>query len=367
MIKKNHKYKLHVILLFILLPFSLSFAQKIETVNGAKVIHNDKPQWGNKPQVAIEFVRQIGELDADNENYMFYRPMDIIKDNDGNIYVLDAGNHRIQKFDSDGKYRASFGRKGQGPGEFLAAQRLDIDNKSILYASDYSNRRVQRFSTTGEKKGSFRMVSLFDTFCILGSGNLITQDEMFIVPKKELNNKRVLISEYTQDGRFIRGFGELQKILRVSIFNANIIQFETDEKDNVYFSFLAQNRIEKYSPEGQLIFTMDRPLKYRIDNIKGKRREDNTSIGTRISESIGVDHKRRIWIQTYIKQQIGYRRLPEYKPGEFELEIFDNDGILLGRLPFPVPAGRIRILENTLYIIDPTEEMCIFEYKIIEK
>ena len=60
---------------------------------------------------------KIGELETEDENIAFHIPSDIVIDEQGNIYILDSGNHRIQKFDPEGNYLASFGRKGQGPGE----------------------------------------------------------------------------------------------------------------------------------------------------------------------------------------------------------------------------------------------------------
>ena len=56
-------------------------------------------------------------------------PGDVAVDKAGNIYILDSGNARIQKFGPDGKYLATIGRKGQGPGEFILPDGLDIDKR----------------------------------------------------------------------------------------------------------------------------------------------------------------------------------------------------------------------------------------------
>ena len=50
-------------LLFICFIFvlSISYAQKIETVDGVRIVHNDdKGQWGKNPQVDLEFIKTIG-------------------------------------------------------------------------------------------------------------------------------------------------------------------------------------------------------------------------------------------------------------------------------------------------------------------
>ena len=103
-------------------------AQKVETVDGVRVVHNEKTgKWGKDAKLSLEFVRTIGDMDSDDDNVLFYMPSDIVFDTKGNIYVLDSGNHRIQKFSSDGKYMATIGNAGEGPGEFQYPFSFDID------------------------------------------------------------------------------------------------------------------------------------------------------------------------------------------------------------------------------------------------
>ncbi len=94
--------------------------QKTETVDGVRVVHNIKGgMWGKNPQIVLELVRKIGDVETEDEHLAFNYPSDVAVDKDGNIYVLDSANTRIQKFGPDGKFLATIGRKGQGPGEFL--------------------------------------------------------------------------------------------------------------------------------------------------------------------------------------------------------------------------------------------------------
>ncbi|MCP4723609.1 MAG: hypothetical protein GY863_01160, partial [bacterium] len=63
----------------------------IEIIDGVRHVHNLAPKWGDKPKVELEFVRKIGDMESDNENYMLFRPPDISMDSEGNIFILDAG------------------------------------------------------------------------------------------------------------------------------------------------------------------------------------------------------------------------------------------------------------------------------------
>ena len=169
-----------------------------------------------------------------------------------------------------------------------------------------------------------------------------------------------LISLYDMDGNFLKEFGEVKDYRNNDLtYAGNVFEFCLDKEDNIYVAFQQQNRIEKYSLEGDLIFRADRPLDYKIVH------ENKLSILIRIkvSGSIGIDHQNRIWVQTYKKQMEEGEKPFDY----LEFEIYDNDGILLGKLPIPQNFHLMRIFQDRLYLLERVEEMCVYEYKIVEK
>ena len=70
-----------------------------------------------------------------------------MQDSRGNYYVSDELNHRIQKFDSNGTFLASYGSYGSGNGQFAVQQGLSIDAQDRLYVADTYNNRIQVFQT----------------------------------------------------------------------------------------------------------------------------------------------------------------------------------------------------------------------------
>ena len=145
----------------VFLVFIISFAQKVETVDGVRVVHNEKTgKWGKTPKVSLEFVKTIGDIESEDENVLFYMPSDITFDSQGNMYILDNGNHRIQKFNPDGKFIASIGRKGQGPAEFQYPLSLDIDPEGYLYIADSGNQRIQVLKPDGADHKTIQILSI---------------------------------------------------------------------------------------------------------------------------------------------------------------------------------------------------------------
>jgi tripartite motif-containing protein 71 len=61
------------------------------------------------------------------------------------VYVTDVNNNRIQKFGSDGAFITSWGSEGSGEGQFLEPEGIDIDTEGNVYVADTGNFRIQVF------------------------------------------------------------------------------------------------------------------------------------------------------------------------------------------------------------------------------
>jgi uncharacterized protein (TIGR03663 family) len=92
----------------------------------------------------------------------FNQPWGIAVDKAGNVYVSDTWNHRIQKFDATGKFLTMWGTNGdtrgvaQGSPMLLYGPRaIAVDAQNNLYVSDTGNKRVTKFSAVGEPLGQY--------------------------------------------------------------------------------------------------------------------------------------------------------------------------------------------------------------------
>jgi len=78
-----------------------------------------------------------------------------VNQNTGKVYVSDSFNHRIQMFDADGDYVATYGGIG-GPygygtalNYFLYPKQVTVDNSNTLYVADFGNGRVVKKYAAG--------------------------------------------------------------------------------------------------------------------------------------------------------------------------------------------------------------------------
>src|SRR4026209_1610026 len=80
------------------------------------------------------------------EPYVFSRPTDVGWDAAGNIFVTDGyGNSRIVKFDRNGRFLKQAGTRGNQPGQLNLPHTMAMDAQGNVYVGDRSNARVQVF------------------------------------------------------------------------------------------------------------------------------------------------------------------------------------------------------------------------------
>ncbi len=81
---------------------------------------------------------------------MLSRPVNLSFDNEGYLYVSDAGRFQVVKFDRDGHFIRVFGKLGTNVGHFGRPRGVALDREGRLYAVDASFYNVQIFSKKGQ-------------------------------------------------------------------------------------------------------------------------------------------------------------------------------------------------------------------------
>lgn len=98
-------------------------------------------------QLPPEFVLKWGDYGSGDGQFNAPRGVEIGPD--GNAYVVDGSNHRIQKFTSEGVYLDQWGGLGSGDGQLNDPWDITIDPQGFIYVAEYGNHRVQKFTLNG--------------------------------------------------------------------------------------------------------------------------------------------------------------------------------------------------------------------------
>jgi DNA-binding beta-propeller fold protein YncE len=85
--------------------------------------------------------------DADGELNL---PRDATIGVDGNLYVVDGGNFRIQVFTPQGDFIRKFGAVGRQGGQFSRPKGIDVDRDGNIYVSDTAFGNFQIFNSSGQ-------------------------------------------------------------------------------------------------------------------------------------------------------------------------------------------------------------------------
>ncbi len=395
-----------VVFLFVFI-LTFTFSQKTEIIDGVRIVHNGKEgSWGKEPKVSLEFIRTVGDIESADDNILFYMPTAMAFDEEGHIYVLDSGNHRIQKFNADGTFVATIGSQGQGPGEFQYPQSIDVDSKGMLYVSESMNRRIQILTPEGEEQKTIKMINdsvglvrAFGSEKMLMGGTGLFSFGMGMGDEEEKELPKFL-KVLSMEGEVQNDFGE-QHDFKDFLMNkmGNQFHFMLDKNDFIYVAFDYQNRVEKYAPDGRLLWRSDRELDYSTDAPKSKggiqRSGGRVMIEqpdmNRCASGVAVDSKGRVWVVTLNRQikeeervetnvrasmsTSGGRSMNVSVGGNtdvretdmFKLEVYDAEGVLLGAIPVKHFVDDIFINGDNIFLLDRMRGMQFFDYKIVDK
>jgi|GEM_PF-369304 len=265
-------------------PRTITAATTIYAVAGANVSPDAPPPVvptaTTTPQVGVDPnapPRNLFETAGAGANRgQLNLPRGIAQDAEGNFYVVDTQNMRVQKYDRTGKWLVAFGQKGGEDGQFAAMNDeatgtgpggIAVDGAGNVYVADTWNHRIQKFDKDG------RFLLKWGAYTNLSDANAIDDDlnRRFFGPRgvaigpdgsvyvTDTGNKRVMI--FDANGAYKRQIssgagpdkiapdypfsqpGELNEPIGIAV----------DPAGNVYVADTNNSRIQKFGPDGKYL------------------------------------------------------------------------------------------------------------------
>ena len=110
-------------------------------VDGVPHIYSPQvPMWGTE-SIPFTLAEVLGS-EGSGSTVLFARPLALSTGPDGTRYVLDQRSHTVWMLDRWGEELGSFGRNGEGPGEFGNPVDLAILADGSVAVLDPSNLRI---------------------------------------------------------------------------------------------------------------------------------------------------------------------------------------------------------------------------------
>ncbi len=191
-----------------------------------------------------DFISEWGQFGISQPGHFSY-PEFIAVDADGNSYIGDLGNKRIQKFSSTGEYLTHWGQSGTLPGEFHYPAGIAI-NGNFVYVADHDLHKIQKFTLDGTFVDQWGSKGIRDGEFKYPYGVAVDSENFVYVV--DTGNQR--IQKFTSDGEFVLSFGTSgmgpgQFLTAIGI--------AVDEQGNVYVTDKGNRKIEKFDSDGILI------------------------------------------------------------------------------------------------------------------
>jgi len=219
----------------------------------------------------------------------FQAPSGVATNTFNDVYVVDSGNNRVEKFSEAGEYLGEFGGLGSGPANFSAPAGITIDEDNYLYVADQGNKRVQKLGPNGEFIGLIGNPGTFTSpsdVAVDPKGNIVVADigqnkvfrfdaggslvdewgsigggpGQFNGPRGVAVNAagqvyvadtgNLRIQKFSPDGEFLTSWGSAGKGAGLFASPAGV---STDPVGKIYVPDSVNNQVQKFGPDGEFL------------------------------------------------------------------------------------------------------------------
>jgi hypothetical protein len=349
---------------------------KIVDENGIKTIKNpEQPLYGDFV-FDLEKDLAIGGDPAKEEYYFPKGTYGLTVDNEGNLFVSDSANVRVQEFDKSGKYVRTIGRKGQGPGEFRFPGRLQIDGLGRLCV--FESRAVQLFDKNGGFVSKIPLSSPNSPF-LSSSGVVFGMEFISQEPGAYMEALKKMEPNDAQPktiARFKGEFKEGQTVWVRHVYTSKSTLTPLDAS-NFAYGFSAEYRIYLADAAGRTTLIVEKPANpQEISAAEKSWIREKSPILADWNGPVEDPRKEMIFpekrplFERLLSDDLGRIYALEIQPvlepeSPYRADVFSRDGVLLYRLSISVKPFLIK--SGFLYEVrkdKDTDEFQVIRYRI---
>ena len=159
----------------------------------------------------------------------------------GDIFVLDDGNDRVEKFNEAAEYLGQFGEKGSGDGQLQAPDAVAVNSKGDVWVVNAGNERIEEFNENGEflRTAGEGIIGYAEGIAIDRSGRIwvsVTYGGHLAVFGEDGEYLKDVSSKGSEPGQL----GEPERLT-------------VDTKGDVWVSDYRNARVEKFSESGKYL------------------------------------------------------------------------------------------------------------------
>jgi hypothetical protein len=199
------------------------------------------------------------EFDDAQRKDIYSQITEFYVDYDNRLYIGDLRTRRIDKFDKYGCYMLSFGRPGQGPGEFSSGvHAFCSDSRGFVFVSfkDY----IDVFDDRGAYIEKIAYPDgMRDWYCLMMRAD---HADNLLLSLNNNNNEFKLIKYDKKNKKYTHIHDENQRAGRYhNAFCRFNPDFDVDSQDNIYVIDSVEYRVFVYDPWGKLIKTLQKTMR----------------------------------------------------------------------------------------------------------
>jgi hypothetical protein len=354
------------------------------SASSEEVVNSDRPDGGRVEARLDELFHLGGYSEADEE--FFGVVANALLDEEGNTYLLDEQLCEIRVFDAEGNYLRSFGREGEGPGEFRQARDMLLlpDGRvGVIYGSQSRLATYGLDGSIGDDRSLMPEGTRFSFIMQAQSrgGRMVIQQHASSIRDNEMTSTSSMVG-MDAEGNVTHTYSERSQTQKLDGPNISI-SISSDDFANAWVLLpdgsLAVNqsgdeyRIDILDSNGEPVRTITReyePLRRsdaEMERLRRERREraergdqdpDDDEIdpfyGTILSMHVGPDGQ--LWVMTG-RGRFG-EDVPEHTLGTFD--VFDDQGRFVRQVSVDVPymggSDEFEFLDDRLYLYEESRD-----------